>query len=219
MHFINHLVPFSVVLAICSLVSCAPVGKSPSGFLCNYAEMNAGFGMEDTVSSFVKQGVDLKKYDSAIIEPVTTIIATPGITPEVAEQLAAYLGESMREQVGAELKIVNVPSPTTLRVRTAFTDVIENQKAGSPKTKIHLAPQTTLSGLLGKPEIASFVSQVSFEGEILDSETGVRLAGLIDHRLGKKREASAATTWRAVKTAVNEGAKGLRKRLVAARAR
>ncbi len=215
----NRLVPFTTLAAVCTLFSCAPGGKSPSGFLKNYAEMNAGFGMEDAVSSFVRPGVDLKKYDSAIIEPVTTIVAAPGISPQVTEQLAAYLGDSIRTQVGAELKIVTVPSPTTLRVRVALTDVIENQKTGKPVTTIHPAPQAILSGSLGTPEIAAFISRVSFEGEMLDSVTGARLAALVDHRLGKKREASAATTWLGVSSAVNQGAKGLRERFVAARAR
>jgi hypothetical protein len=205
--------------ALISLSACATGGKSPSGFLNRYSEMNAGFGVEDAVSAFVKPAVDLKKYDSAIIEPVTTLIAAKEISPQVVEQMAAYLESSIREQVGAELKIVSIASPTTLRVRVALTDVIEGQQAGKPVKTVHLAPRVSLTGTLGSEVVAGFVSRVSFEGEMLDSTTGERLAALMDHRLGKKREASATTTWLGVSSAVNQGAKGLRERFVAARAR
>lgn len=219
MKFSKFLIPFAVTGAAFSLVSCATGGKSPSGFLRNYSEMNAGYGTEDAVSSFVKSDVDLKKYDSVLIDPVTTIVATPGISPQVTEQLAAYLGNSIRSQVTGDLKLAAAPSPSTLRVRVALTDVIENQKAGKPVKTVHLAPQATLTGTLGSAEVASFISNVSFEGEILDSESGDRVAALIDHRLGKKREATAATTWLGVNSAVNHAAKGLRERFLTARAR
>ena len=81
----------------------------------------------DAVSAYLKPGVDLKKYDSVLIDPVTTVIATPGISAEVKDQLAAYLGDSLRSQSAGKLKLVGSPGPTTIRVRTALTDVMENK--------------------------------------------------------------------------------------------
>ena len=188
-----------------ALSSCSTGGKSPSGFLANYKQMDGGYGTADAVSAYVKPGSDLKKYDSVIIDPVTTIVATPAISPQVQEQLAAYLSDALRSQTVGELKLVSVPGPKTLQIRTALTDVIEGQKAGTPVTTSHSGAKAALTGSLGSAEVASFVSRVSFEGEIVDSLTGERLLANIDHRIGNKREASASTSWASVRSTVNQG--------------
>ncbi len=202
------------------LSSCAtPGGRSPSGFLANYSQLDAGYGTTDAVSAYVKPGADLKKYDSVVIDPVTTVVASPDISPQVSSQLAAYLGESLRSQVTGKLKIATAPGPATLRVRVALTDVLEKPQGGTPVTTVHSNPQVTLAGTLGSAELAAFISKVSFEGEILDSVTGERLCALCDHRLGVKREATAATSWAAVRSAAQQGATRLYQRFLAAKAR
>lgn len=219
MNTITRLGMFAAAGAALALSSCSTGGKSPSGFLANYAQLNAGYGTADAVSSFVKPGADFGKYDSVIIDPVTTVIATPGISPAVSDQLAAYLGGSLHSQMSSGLKIVSVPGPTTLRVRTGLTDVIEGRKAGQPVTTLHPDPKITLTGNLGSANIATFVSQVSFEGEVVDSVTGERLVALVDHRLGVKREATATTSWASVRSAIHQGVGRLRERFKAVGAR
>jgi hypothetical protein len=219
MKIITRLGLFATAAATLSLSSCSTGGKSPSGFLTNYAELNAGYGTADAVSSFVRSGVDFKKYDSVIIEPVTTIIGTPGISPAVTDQLAAYLYGSLNSQLSSGFKIVNSPGPKTLRVRTGLTDVIENSKTGTPVVTVHPDPKITLSGNVGSAAVATFVSQVSFEGEVLDSTSGERLAALIDHRIGNKREATPTTSWASVRSAINQGVGRLRDRFATVAAR
>ncbi len=219
MNPITRLGLFATAGAALALSACSTGGKSPSGFLSNYSQLNAGYGTANAVSSFVKPGVDFKKYDGVLIEPVTTVIASPGISPAVTDQLAAYLAESLRSQMPGRLKIVSVAGPTTLRIRTNLTDVIEDQKAGKPVTTLHPNPAVTLSGPLGSPALANFVSHVSFEGEIVDSVSGERLMALVDHRLGAKREATPATSWSSVRSAIQQGVARLRERFNAASAR
>jgi hypothetical protein len=213
-HRIGLIVTAGVSLMVSS---CSTGGRSPSGFLSNYAQLDAGYGTADAVAAYLKPGVDLKKYDSVIIDPVTTVVAAPGISSEVKDQLAAYLSGSLRSQAPATLKVVSSPGPTTLRVRTALTDVIEDSKSAPAVTTVHSAPRATLSGKLGSDQIANFISKVSFEGEILDSSTGERLSALSDHRIGAKREATAATSWSAVGSAANQGAARLWQRFSTAR--
>lgn len=197
--------------------SCSTGGRSPSGFLSNYAQLDAGYGTADAVSAYLKPGVDLKKYDSVIIDPVTTVVSAPGISPEVKDQLAAYLADSLRAQMPATLKVATSPGPATLRVRTALTDVIEGTASAPAVTTVHSSPRATLSGKLGTDQLAAFISNVSFEGEVLDSATGERISALSDHRIGAKREATAATSWAAVRSAANQGASRLWQRFSAAR--
>jgi hypothetical protein len=218
MNIITRLGMFATAGAALALSSCATGGKSPSGILSNFAQLDAGYGTENAVSSYVKPGADLKQYDSVIIDPVTTVVASPGVSPAVTDQLAAYLSESLRSQMAGGLKIVAAPGPKTLRVRTGLTDVISAAQAGQGVTAVHAAPRATLSGNLGSAAVAGFVSNVAFEGEILDSVTGERLVALVDHRLGSKREATAQTSWAAVRSGVNQGVIRLRDRIKAAKA-
>ena len=209
---------FATAGASLALSSCATGGKSPSGFLSNYKQLDAGYGTANAVSSYVKPGVDLKKYNSVIIDPVTTVIAAP-VDPAVSAQLAAYLSDSLRSQMGKELKATSVPGPTTLRVRTALTNIVEGQKSGTPVTTVHASPKATLTGSLGTDAVATLVSQVALEGEIVDSVTGERLTALTDQRLGAKRDATAKTSWDAVHSGVNQAVVRLRERFAAVRGR
>lgn len=218
MNTITRLGLLATAGATLAISSCATGGKSPSGFLSNYQDLNTGFGTADAMTSYIKPGVDLKKYDSVIIDPVTTVVATPGISADVSDQLAEYLRQSLTSQMGVSLKIVGSPGPKTLRFRTALTDVIEGQKAGTPVTTVHNTAHATLTGTLGSAQVAAFVSHVSFEGEILDSQSGERLAALVDHRLGVKREATATTSWASVRSGINQAVIRLRDRFFAVRA-
>ena len=202
-HQIGVIAMAGVALAV---VSCSTGGRSPSGFLTHYSQLDAGYGTEDAVSAYVKPGVNLRQYDSIVIDPVTTVVAAPGITPEVTDQLAAYLTDGLRANLAGKLKIVTVPGPTTLRVRMALTDVIEKSHTGTPVITVHTSPRATLAGNLGSAAVANFISQASFEGEFVDSVTGERFTALCDHRLGAKREASAATAWASVRSSANLGA-------------
>ncbi len=213
-HRIGAIIMAGLSLA---LSSCSTGGRSPSGFLSNYSQLDAGYGTSDAMASFVKPGVDLAKYDRIIFEPVTTVVAAPDISPQVKDQLAAFLSESLRSQMPTGMKLTDSPGPTTLRVRTALTDVIEGQRGRNAVTTIHRDPKATLSGRLGSDSLATFISSVNFEGEILDSTSGVRLSALSDHRIGVKREATAATSWAAVRSASNQGAARLWQRYLSAR--
>lgn len=215
MNLITRIGIFATAGVALALSSCSTGGKSPSGFLSNYKQLDAGYGTANAVSSYVKPGADFKKYDSVLIDPVTTVVAAPGVSPAVSAQLAAYLSDSLHSNLGKDLKAVSVPGPTTLRVRTALTNVAEGQKSGAAVTTVHASPKATLTGALGSDAVAALVSQVAFEGEVLDSTTGERLTALTDQRLGAKREATAKTSWEAVRSGVNQGVIRLRERFAA----
>ena len=220
MNRLNQLGLLATTATALVLASCTTGGgKSPSGFLSNYKQLDAGYGSADAISSYVKPGASLKKYDRVIIDPVTTVIATPGISPAVTTQVAAYLGDALHSQLVREMKIVSVPGPTTLRVRAALTDVIEQRSGGHAVTTTQSGAHAKLAGNLGSAAVATFVSNVSFEGEILDSVTGERLYALSDHRLAAKRMATPTTPWTAIRDNVNQRAARLNARVKELRAR
>jgi hypothetical protein len=216
---IHRISVIALAGAALAVSSCSPGGRSPSGFLGNYKQMDAGYGTADAVSSYLKPDVDLKQYHSVMIDPVTTVVATSGISSEVKEQLAANLAYGLQSQAEGKLKVVGAPGPGVLRIRAALTDVVEGRSTGKPVTTVHSNPQTVLTGILGSEQVAAFISHVSFEGEVLDSVTGERISALCDHRLGAKREATAKTSWAAVRSASNQAAGRLWQRFSSAQSR
>jgi hypothetical protein len=209
MHTVTRIASLLLAGSVFTLVSCSTGGDhSPSGFLSNYKQLDAGYGTDNAVSVYVKSGVDLKKYDSVLLDPVVTIVADPKVGAPVKDQLASYVSDSLRKHAAGDFKIVTTPGPKTLRVRAALTDVVEGGNAGTPVTTVHKNPRATLKGPLG-PEAAGFVAKLSFEGEIVDSVTGERLAASTDQRLGAKRDVTATTTWKDVWSGVNQSANRL----------
>jgi hypothetical protein len=213
----HRLLLTSLGVSAALVTSCSVGGRSPSGFLSNYDQLNAGYGTRDAVSAYLNPEANLGQYDSVIIEPVTTIFATSGVSPVVSSQLAAYLSASLQQEIGPVLRVVATPGPRTLRFRCALTDVIEGREAANPTTTVHTAPTATLSGPLGSHELAAFISHVSFEGEILDSTSGKRLGAMCDHRLGAKRQASPSSTWDGVRSATRQGVVRMKDRFLSAR--
>jgi len=196
------------------LSSCASSTKSPSGFLSNYQQLGSGYQTADAVAGYIDPKIDPAKYDSIIIDPVTSILAhSQDVNSAAVEQMAAYLQESLRSELGKKLRIVNTPGPTTARLRVAMTDMVEGAAAGTPATKVFQNPKARLRGAIGSKQTADFISKVSLEGEIVDSVTGRRLLASSDQRFGVKREVTPSTDWRAVKTMIDKAAANFRERL------
>ena len=112
---IHRIGLIAIAGAALALSSCATGGRSPSGFLANFSQLDAGYGTTDAVSAYVKPGVDLKKYDSVMIDPVTTVVATPGNQPaghrptrRLSERFPALPGGRQNENRRR-------PGPTTSR--------------------------------------------------------------------------------------------------------
>ena len=192
--------------------------RSPSGFLSHFDQLNAGYGTTDAVAAYRDPAVDLKSYHAILIDPVTTVVAEPGIDPLVAEQLAANVQQAFASKLQGRITLASAPGPGVLRLRAALTDVISGQPvAGKPVVVRHGSPKTTYTGDIGDAKTASFISRVSFEGELVDSVSGRRVSALVDHRLGAKREATAATSWAAVRSGASIGAGKLCDRFFQAR--
>lgn len=170
------------------------------------------------MGSYLNPEMNARGYHSLMIDPVTTVIASSAVSPQVAEQLAADLQNAMHDEFKQHITIVSVPGPGTLRLRAALTDVISGHPVvGKPVTTRHISPRETLTGKIGDQTLAAFITKVSFEGELVDSVSGKRLAALVDHRLGTKREATADTTWASVRSGASMGAKKLAQRFLRAR--
>lgn len=206
------------VACLCGLLLVSCGVKSPSGFLGDFDQLDAGYGTTDAVASYVAPDANLRSYRAMIIDPVTTVIADPEVSPEVSARLAAYTEEALRAEFGQLIPLTSTPGPGVLRMRAGLSDVISGTRIiGKPIITQHNATSASHSGKIGDATVAAFVSKVSFEGELLDSASGKRIAALVDHRYGNKREATAQTSWAAIRSGASMGAKKLATRFKTAR--
>lgn len=202
------------LVAVFALSSCSS-NTSPSGFLSNYSQLGRGDDKTNSVAAYFNPKATFENYDSIMFEPVVTIVDAELVDAVAAEQLAAYVDEALRTEFGKTFKMVDTAGPTTLRIRTALTDIIEGRPASLPVSRAYARPRASLSGKLGSQEVATFVADVSFEAEVLDSVSGRRLAATSDQRYGAKREVTASTDWSEIRAIAYQGGARFRVRMLA----
>lgn len=111
------------------------------------------------------------------------------------------------------LKVVEVPGPTTLRLRAAITQAKGAHVVANVVTSV--VPQTRLLGtLIGlASDTAILVGEAAVEVEVTDSLTGKRLAAAVDERIGTKTIRAAFGKWTQVEDAFDYWAKKMSDRL------
>jgi hypothetical protein len=126
-----------------------------------------------------------------------------------------YLDAAVRKQLGDTYKFVDQPGPGVLRLRVAITDTQGSKRAldiASSVIPIGVAVNALKRVVTG--ENAS-VGEAGIEGEILDSQTGERLAAAVDRRVGRKYtlKFNKLNAWRVAEDAYDFWALRLKSRL------
>jgi hypothetical protein len=110
--------------------------------------------------------------------------------------------------------VVPGPGPGVLRIRTAITDVVPSNPTMDNVTGI--LPQARVISAAAKATTGwhLYVGEASMEGEMLDSQTGERLAAAVDRWTGTKGFIDTEKDpLKHAKQAIDVWAKRLRERL------
>lgn len=164
-----------VSLVVCgSLVACVGAPKKQhSGFLGDYSKLKP---TEKFEGAFFWESPKLKDYKKVMVDPVVVHFAPNaggiGIDPGKLKQLTDRATQELMKVVAKRNQLVRNPGPGVARVRTAITDI----KKTTPVANIH--PGSALIGM--------GLGGASFEGEIVDSLTGERLAAIYDTKPGSR---------------------------------
>jgi hypothetical protein len=123
-----------------SASSCASVQK-PSGFLDGYYKnMTPAPGLEDNWMSWVKPGVDFKKYDKLMLDGVVFYLSPDsqdkGIDPDIMKDLADTFNLDMVNAVKDKYPIVAEPGPDVMRIKFALTGIKQSRPVLSGATTI-----------------------------------------------------------------------------------
>ncbi len=191
-----------------------------SGFLEDYSQLQAGKQGEALLVYFNPEA-DFSAYDKILLDDVTIWRAVDANLEDVPEdeidELALGLHEAMAEKLKEDYEIVHRAGPGTLRVRVAITEAAESWVVMDTLTTV--VPHTRLISGIKKLTTGthSFVGKASIEAEILDAQSGERLAAAVDRRAGGKSFHGLMSSWDDVKEACRFWAGRLRDRLRAER--
>jgi hypothetical protein len=152
-------------------------GKEFSGFLQDYSTLKPNEKLGGDALTYVNADKmkSLHRYVAIIVDPVQVYVssaADPSLIPDSGRgAIAKYFEHALVEAVSDAFPVVEFPGPLVLRLRAALVGIDLGGK---------VAP-LDMPGMVAKPlERAIVLEKVSVEMELVDSETGERIAAAVD---------------------------------------
>ena len=204
--------PAFLVVMVFIAVGCATTPKGDySGFIESYPELEKTEGGHGALT-YIREGVDWDAYEGVIVDPVQTILDSDldksEISSEELQELTTFFREAiLREIEERDLQVVEETGPGVLRMRVAITNLIPGDPAAYTVGWVPFISYASTAQKLATG--AAFgVGEAMIEAEILDANSGRRLAVIIDREVGAKINVSGGVTkWGHVERAFEKWAK------------
>jgi hypothetical protein len=193
-----------LVLACAATRAARDPRKAEAGFLDDYSRLEENLGPGARLR-YVRGGVDWKRYDKMMVDPVQFWKTADGETGGSAAEkqaLANYFHSRFYESMSQYYEMVSLPQPDTIRVSIAFTRLgdrnvtLDTVSTYVPQLRLMSEVKTVFTG---KP---SFVGEAAFEGKLTDAHTGELLGAAVDKRVGGK-SIKNMDDWADVKKAID----------------
>jgi hypothetical protein len=174
-----------MALAACSVTEQAkPDTMQQTGFLKNYSQLQPG-AKDQALLVYFNPDARWSRYTKVMIEPVTFWgDASSNVSVEDQQKLSSYYYNKLNEDLSQKFQIVDRAGPGVMTLRVALTD----PTAATPvlRSVSVVIPQARLLNSVANLATGSyaFVGSAQSEGEVVDSQTGGRLAAAIDKRSG-----------------------------------
>jgi len=140
-----------------------PAGSQFSGFLKDYSALKPNPNIEGEMLTYVSADAkkNLRSYFAIVVDPIEVYVATNADEKQVNDDrrkaLTNYFQHALTNAVSDAFPMVEKPGPLTLRLRTAIVGVDVGGQNG-----------------------ALNIGKVGVEMELVDSETGERIAAAVD---------------------------------------
>ena len=140
-----------------------PAGSQFSGFLKDYSALKPNPNIEGEMLTYVSADAkkNLRSYFAIVVDPIEVYVATNADEKQVNDDrrkaLTNYFQHALTNAVSDAFPMVDKPGPLTLRLRTAIVGVDVGGQNG-----------------------ALNIGKVGVEMELVDSETGERIAAAVD---------------------------------------
>jgi hypothetical protein len=174
-----------MALAACSVTEQAkPDTVQQTGFLKDYSQLQPG-AKDQALLVYFNPNARWSRYTKVMIEPVTFWgDASSNVSIEDQQKLSSYYYNKLNEDVSQKFQIVDRAGPGVMTLRVALTD----PTAATPvmRSISVVIPQARLLNSVSNLATGSyaFVGSAQSEGEVVDSQTGERLAAAVDKRSG-----------------------------------
>jgi len=192
----------SIILAVGImgvLGGCEEEQQTTTGFLSDYSYLKQ---VSDTSYRHIKPGA-LRGYSAFIIEPVAIHFHSKSKGGNISSQDLSHLRQFMyaelRTAISGKYRIVTTPGPGVARLRVALTDIKQS------KTIQNLMPITKMAG--------TGLGGASMEAELLDSQTGVQIAAVVETQSGNRLSLDGVSKWGDTEAVMKGWAQRFRKRL------
>ena len=198
------LLALAISITLTVAAGCGTTPTAHSGFLGNYSQLQPDPEDKDRLI-YRASGSKVKQYNKFIVDRVVVHFApnAKGTTINTANvnTLSNHLHNEVVKALSASgrYRVVNSPGREVLRVRIAITD-IEKSNVG-----MNALPQTKLMGV--------GLGGASFEGEIVDSVSGDRIAATVDSQKGSRASMAGLTTFGDAEAVMTKWAERLVKKL------
>src|SRR3984893_7352926 len=175
----------TLALAACSVTEQAKTDTvQQTGFLKNYSQLQPG-AKDQALLVYINPDARWSQYTKVMIEPVTFWgDASSNVSVQDQQQLCSYYYNKLNEDVSQKFQIVDSAGPGVMTLRVALTD----PTAATPvlRSVSVVIPQARLLNSVANLATGSyaFVGSAQSEGEVVDSQTGERLAAAVDKRSG-----------------------------------
>jgi hypothetical protein len=227
----SHVKPFGIsgALLATSLVvlmlagGCATSRQTRSadthGFLGDYSQLSKDeTGRVSLI--YINPAANWRSYDAVMIDSVTTwrTAETPKLSAEDAQMLTDHFYAALHEELTKDYRIVDRPGPGVMRIRAAITEAKGAKVLGNAVTTLQPMAKvaSTVVGVATDTQV--WVGAATFEAEIRDSMSDVRLGAAVDERAGTKNPMVGLKKWSQVKRVFEVWAGNLRERLSELRA-
>jgi len=196
---VDH-VSFAAAIALLSLwIPASALAQEFSGFMEDYSELE-----QQTERSFLyksPKGIGvLAQYDAIMIDQPEIVIAADSKYKSIKPDDIKLIADALRivlinEFERSNYRLVTTVGPNTLYLRTAITDLHLKKKR---KRLVQFTPVGIVATLATMPfrDVMNKINlqQVTFEAELLDSQTEERLGAFVESE-GSATEKKQETSW------------------------
>lgn len=112
----------ALVVAFAALGGCSSVQPTRSGFFADYEAFTPHDG-DDSVLVAPAAGVDWRRYDSFVVEPIVIDARAAAVAPDEVAALRHDFAYHLRNELADCLRPVDAAGERTVRVRAALTDL------------------------------------------------------------------------------------------------
>ena len=165
-----------------------PAGQTHSGFLKQYSDLKPNPAVGGDALTYVNPDKmkSLRRYVAIILDPVDVYVSTNAddsqIPARAREVVANYFRHALIEAVSDAFPIVDTAGPLVLRLRSALVGI----DSGGEVAPFEGAGETLKRAII--------LEKLGVEMELVDSETGERIAAMVDNeRLGSGTQVNTVT--------------------------